>query len=238
MKGNAILRIAGKTVVVFFILGIVFIACNNKKDKPYKTNPEAIWFDYKIIGEESDDNLTVMLQYRAGGEEGDAIAVGEPGKVMLDGEAVPADSTKMTGTFYELHKPVAAFAGKHSIVFTNADKKEYREEFDFQPVVLATLLADTVLRRDLVFEFEGLEPEEYLRVLLTDTSFANDGINRVDTVLNSRLVITKTDLEYLANGPVQLEFIREYERPVKNGTKEGGRLLITYSLKREFILKD
>ena len=56
---------------------------------------------------------------------------------------------------------------------------------------------------------------------MTDTSYANNGINRVDAVVNGRLVITKADLESLANGPVQLEFIREYERPVKNGTEEG-----------------
>jgi len=157
---------------------------------------------------------------------------------MLDGEGLPADSTKITGTFYELHKPIAEFSGKHSIVFTDLNKKEYKEDFSFEPVVLVTPVADTAQRNDLVFEFEGLEAKDYIRVLMTDTSFVNNGINRVDAVINGRLVITKADLESLANGPVQLEFIREYEKPVKKDTKEGGRLLITYSLKREFVLMD
>lgn len=212
-----------------------FIACNNKKDKKYNANPGAIYFDYKITGKEGDDNLTVMIQYRDGGKEGDAVAVN---KVMLDGEIITGDSAKMTGFFYELHKPISTFSGQHYIVFTDIDSKEYKEEFEFQPVVLLTAIADTLQKSDLVFTFQGLEADDHIRVVLTDTSFYNDGINMVNTVINGKLVITQSDLESIAPGPVQLEFIWEFEREVKNGTEAGGRLLITYSLKREFILKN
>ena len=220
-----------------FVSFIVFISCNNKKGGD-NADPEDIYFDYKITGQEGDDNLTVMLQYKDGDKEGDAFAIEEPGKILLDGEAVPADSTKRTGPFYEVHKPIATFAGKHSIVFISPDNKEYKEEFEFQPLSLITIIPDSLQRDSLLFEFTGLEDEDYIRVVLTDTVFENDGINRVDTVINGRLTISKNDLQSLVNGPVQLEFIREYERPVKNGTEKGGRLRITYGLKREFILKD
>jgi hypothetical protein len=216
-----------------FVFCMVFTSCNNKNENAL--NPEAIYFDYQITGEEGNDNLTVMLQYRVGGEEGDAVSIGN---VSLDGELMTLDSSKMSGAFYELHKPITEFKGKHNILFTSINKKEYKEEFDFQPVELITLIADTVHRSDLSFEFKGLLKKDNLRVLLTDTSFLNNGINRVDLVQDGRLVINQTDLETLANGPVQIEFIREYERPVKNGTVEGGRLRLTYSLKREFILLD
>ena len=224
---------------VFSISSILFLNCNNKKGSD-EVNPDAVYFDYQITGNEGDDNLTVLLQYRDGGQNGDAVSMG---KVILDGELLPADSAKMSGIFYELHKPIAEFGGKHSIVFTDINKKEYKEDFSFQPIFLLTPIADTISRSKLVFDqmaigFEGLEAKDFIRVLMTDTSFANNGINRVDAVRNGRLVITKDDLETLANGPVQVEFIREYEKPVKNGTDEGGRLLIMYSLKREFFLKD
>lgn len=221
-------------LLLFCVSLILILSCNNKKGGD-EVNPESIYFDYQITGKEGDDNLTVLLQYRDGGKDRDAVSMGN---VILDGEILPADSAKMTGIFYELHKPIAEFSGKHSIVFTDINKKEYKEDFSFQPVVLVTPITDTAQRNDLVFEFEGLEAKDYIRVLMTDTSFVNNGINRVDTVVNGRLIIRKDDLESLANGPVQLEFIREYEKPVKNGTDEGGRLLITYSLKREFFLKD
>jgi hypothetical protein len=42
----------------------------------------------------------------------------------------------------------------------------------------------------------------------------------------------------LTNGPINLQFYKEIERPLKSTTKEGGRLYISYGLKREFELKD
>lgn len=222
--------------IFLFLFGIslfFFLNCNNR-DKSYKSDREAIWFDYQVTGREGDDNLTVMLQYLGGGKDGNGISMDS---VMLDGEILPADSTKMNGIFYELHKPALAFARKHNITVTT-NNKEYKEEFDFRPIALVTPVADTVRRGELVFILEGLEKEDRVRVLLTDTSFINDGINRVETVTNGRLAISKTELESLANGPVQLEIISEYERRINNGRSEGGRLLISYSLKREFVLKD
>jgi hypothetical protein len=224
--------------LIFFIIGTVFISSCKNSDKKIPIDSETLYFDYTITGQEGDDNLTILLQYKDGDEEGKAIAITEPGKVLLDGEPMQGDSTKRTGTFYEINKPIASFAGKHTIVFTSPANKEYNEEFEFQPLSLITLIPDSLQRDSLVVEFEGLESEDYIRVLLTDTVFENDGINRVDTVINGRLIISKKDLQSLENGPAQLEFIREYERPVKNGTKQGGRLRIIYSLKRGFILKD
>lgn len=219
----------------FIILWLSFWGCNNKKDKQYAMNPDELWFDYQVTGKEGNDNLTIMLQYKYGGEDGTAVAAG---KVLLDGEIFPADSAAMTGIFYELHKPIASFSGNHTLLFTGINKKQYKDSFNFRPLLLVKSLTDTLQRNDLVFNLVGLDKEDYISVLLTDTSFINNGINRVDKLIDGNLYISKTDLESLANGPVQLELVREQERMLKKGTKEIGRLLITYSLKREFFLKD
>ncbi len=219
----------------FIILFLSFWGCINKKDKQYGMNPDELWFDYQVTGKEGNDNLTVMLQYKYGGEDGTAIAAG---KVVLDGEIFPADSAAMTGIFYELNKPIASFSGNHTILFTGMDNKQYKDSFNFQPLLLLKPVADTLQRSELVFNLVGLDKEDYVRVLLTDTSFINNGINRMDKPINGKLFISKTDLESLSNGPVQLELVREQERMLKKGTEEIGRLLITYSLKRELFLKD
>lgn len=224
--------------LLFIIYSIFFFACNNKDDTGKSVDPDDLYFDYKIAGEEGNDTITILLQYRVAGIEGDAISISEIGKAELDGEPVPEDSTKMSGKFYEMYKPVSVFTGKHHIVFTDHDKKIYKEAFDFQPFTLLTQVADSLQRGKLVFEFGGLKPEESMTVLMTDTSFINEGISRVYKVQGGRLEITQTELESLSNGPVQLEFIKEQERPLKNGTGTGGRLMIIYRLKREFFLKN
>ena len=116
-----------RLVYFFFLLLLFFgIACSNKEQSDKEVNQENIYFDYKVTASEGDDNLTVMLQYRDG-EGGDAISIKETGNVMLDDEPVPEGSTRMTGAFYELYKPVDSFTGKHSIIFTDAYKNEYKE---------------------------------------------------------------------------------------------------------------
>ncbi len=225
---------------VFFIAAVVLLAvgCSSKDKSVFSFNADDIFFDYKISGRETDDKLTVLLQFREGGEKGDAISLAGWGKVTLDGEVLPGDSTKRTGFFYEVHRPIADFSGKHSIILSGGDEEEYKDDFDFQRVELLTEIPDTLAREELVLEFGGLESEDYLRVLVVDTSVINEGINRVDTLQNGRLVIAADDFQKLDSGPVQLLFFREFEKPAQNGTNRGGRILITYSLGREFYLKD
>jgi hypothetical protein len=214
-------------------------SCNSNEIGGSKdVNPETIWFDYQISGEDSTDDMTVMLQFRFAGENGTTLVLDDPSKVELDGELIKADSSKMTGAFYEIMKPVKEFTGKHSITFTDINKKQYKEEFSFRPISLKTKLPATIERGDLLFELDGLNHTDYVRVLLTDTAFTSEGINRVDTVRNGRILISKEDLQTVVNGPMQLQLIKEDDKPVKNGTPEGGRISISYGLKRSFVLKN
>lgn len=206
----------------------------NSKD----VNPDAVFFDYKIWAEEGKEAVTVNLQYRMGGPNGTTLVLNEPSKVVLDGEKLVLDSAKFSGAYYELQKPIAAFAGKHAIFFTDLNNKEYKEEFEFVPFSISPDVPEVLTRGNLVFELTGLEPVDYIRVTLTDTSFTSNDINDVDTVRNGRLIISADRLSTLKSGPINLQFYREMEKMVKNGTPEGGRLSVTYGLKREFELKD
>ena len=224
-----------------FFLSMLSVGCNSSKDQQYEGNPESLYFDYQLSAKEGDDKLTVMLQYRAGGEQGDAVAIGEIGTVELDGLPVPVDSTRKSGFFYETHQPLVSFTGKHFIVFRTTAEKAYKEEFEFKPMLLNSALADTIRKNEydsdpMMIELEGVGPEEILTVLLTDTSM-NNGVSRLDTVRDGKLLLTGDDFKNLSPGPVQLELIREYTRQLSNSTETGGRLLISYSLKREFVLK-
>lgn len=223
---------------IFLFISLLLISCtSNEIGSSKDVNQDAIYFDYRISGEESNDDISVMFQYHFGGVNGTTLLLEEPSRVELDGEPIKADSSRMTGAFYEVLKPVKDFAGHHTIVFTDLNKKEYKEEFSFQPITLRTTVPEVIKRGDFVFELDGLDPEDYVRVLLTDTSFESEGINRVDTVRNGRVILSRKDLRTVVNGPVTLELYKEEEKSLKNPTEEGGKLSITYGLKREFILK-
>ena len=226
----------------FFLISIstlIFFSCSsNEVGNAKDVNPESIYFEYKVWGDEGNDDITVMLQYRFAGKNGTTLVLENPSKVELDGDSIKVDSSNMDGAYYEIIKPAKDFVGKHTITFTNLENKQYKEDFDFKPISLRTRIPNEVKRGDLTFDIDGLEPLDYVRVLLTDTSFESRDINWVDTVKNGRVTISAEDLKNVMNGPIHLELIKEIDKPIKNGTKEGGSYYFSYGLKRDFVLKD
>jgi archaellum component FlaF (FlaF/FlaG flagellin family) len=216
---------------------ILFSCTSDEIGNSKDVNPDAVYFDYEVWADETNSDVTVNLQYRMGGKNGTTLVLDEPSKVLFDGEQLKVDSAKVTGAYYEIQKPTASFGGKHTVTFTDLNKKEYKEEIEFVPFTIDSLPA-VMNRGDLVFTFKGLEPVDVLDVSLTDTSFTSTDISDTDTIRNGKLVIPAKKLSALVNGPITLLFYKETIKPVKNGTKEGGRILIRYSLKREFELKD
>jgi len=231
-----------KINLAYFFLAFMFFSgsCKNNPDpdRISDTRSKNLFLDYKITGEEGFDKLTVLARVRYGGKNGNGLLLEKPSKIELDSEVFPVDSAAMSGIFYELNKPIESFTGNHSIVFTDFSRKKFKEEFSFEPLILLNDFSETVKRKNLQLDFGEAKDGQLVRVLLTDTSFTGDGLNRIDTIRNNRLTITQHDLSALHNGPIQLELIKINEGPVVNDTGGGGTLKIHYTIRREFILED
>jgi hypothetical protein len=226
-------------LLVITLTIVTLAACNNTEIGSGKeVTTDAIYFDYKIWGEEGAEDVTCKIQYYFGGPDGETLLLEEPSTVQLDNEVLTADSTRLTGAFYELQKPLQEFGGNHTITFTDLHGKQFKEPFRFTPFTLENDFSEGVRRDDLNLQLDGLQPGDLVRVVLVDTAFATEDISEIDTVQNGGLKITKSQLQTLNNGPVTLQLFKEEDRRVKNATKEGGRIVITYGLTREFELKD
>ena len=226
-------------VFVTFFLGCLMMACNdNEIGDSDDVNPDNIYFDYKVWGEESDSNVNVLLQFRFAGPNGTTLLLKDPSKVELDGKQLAGDSSKMTGAYYEMIIPKNQFTGTHSIRFTDANGKTYEEKFSFMPLRFKSGLNDTITRSDLRIELDGLDNLDIVRLIITDTSFTGNGINRFDNVREGVIHVSAQTLDSLASGPVHIEIYRESERDVKQGTSEGGKLSLTYGIKKEIFLRD
>ena len=215
-----------------------FIACTDT-ETPHQKNakPAEVYFDYKIRGQENDSNVSVYLLYRANGPSGNAIKLSDPAKVELDGETIAVDSAKLAGAFYDIEMPAKSFPGKHTVVFTDFESEEHSVEFIYKPFRLKTKIPAAINRGDLVFDFSGLAKEDYIRVILADTSFLSPDIHEIDTVTNNKLVIPADKLKNVVNGPVVLLLSKEIERPIQSNTRTRGRISISYGMQREFELK-
>lgn len=221
-------------VGIFLLIAVIVSGCTNR-DQVYNT--DNLFFDYTVNAEESNEMVTIKLQFKRESITGQAIEI--KGKIELDGEIIEADSTELSGFYYEIQKPLDSFIGKHTIVFTAPDKKQYKEEFEFIPFTIVNELPEQVNRQPFTIRLNNFPQRETpVRLVMLDTAFESEGINEEIPIVKGELAIDDFILRQLKTGPVIMEIYREQEIPLKQATKAGGRLAITYSLRREFELVD
>ncbi|HEX2630754.1 MAG TPA: hypothetical protein VHM26_17175 [Chitinophagaceae bacterium] len=226
--------------ILCFVSVFLFAACKQRDAErtSRNINPDQVFFDYQVSGSQESENVAVMLQFRIKGIQGPTLLLEAPSEVKIDGLPIPVDSTRMTGPYYEIIFRAAGFEGPHTIEYISSDSTKFTEDFEYLPMVINGL-PDSIISsaKDLVLDIDGLDSVDYVRIVLTDTSRYNEGINRLDTIRDRRLIITRDDLQQLSPGPLQLLLTREYERPVKNGSKRGGRIAINYEIRKELYLE-
>jgi hypothetical protein len=202
-----------------------------------EVNPENVYFDYKITGDEDLGYVTIKLLFRKGAMNKTPFRLNPPAGVTLDGQPLPADSTEMNGVYYEVSRPVEEFSGNHIIEYTSGNGKSYSEKFDFQPMTTEFETGSRVGPGDFQLRLEGLSDLDRVRVILLDTAAFSEGIERVvDSVGNGLLTIDSMEMASLRPGPIYLEVARERERRVRQGTRAGGRISFYYGIKRQFEL--
>lgn len=221
-----------------FSMMILVVACTNADKKTSKINYDQLYFDYTLTADEDGPYATCMLQYKKNSLNGNALNVA-PARVELDGQAIEGDSAGLSGFYYEVQRPLDSFSGKHTIVFSTPGSKQYKEEFDFTPFTLAEELPEQVRKESLTIRFTNFpKGENKLRLFLLDSSFLSGGYNELVPVRNGELVIDKSIWDQMKTGPIVMQLSLEKEQPLQQVTKAGGRLSITYGLKREFELVD
>ena len=211
------------------------IACNDNDKVGAQTDLNDIYADYKVFGEEENETVTVLLQFRAGGADGKTIVIKSPGKVTIDGTPLQADSAGVSGAYYEAAFPLASFEGAHTIMFESPDGKRHRQPFKFSSFKFKDEPATAVQMKARRFYLEGLPDTAKLRLLMTDTSFATRDVNLETEIQDGSILITDQMWRALKPGPLFLEIYREESKGISGFSKSGGSITIHYGLKREFI---
>lgn len=225
------------------ILGIlsllVLSACGSGSG--VKSNEPAsvfIYADYKISAEEESDSVTVLLQFRDESVEEQNIRFAKENQVMLDGKPLQAGQTKILGTYYEMRLPLEGFSGKHEILFTDRRGKKHPDYFLFETLSLAEPLPDTISAPELELRFAPVNTERpIVRLVLNDTSFIGEGINRTVRLKNNQVLLDTADLAVLHEGPVMLQCYLETETETNDPDMAGGLITVSYSFRRQFILR-
>jgi hypothetical protein len=214
-------------------ISIILASCADNGMKEEK-DLDRIYATYVVSGAEGDEYVTILVQFHSGRPEGPGILLKEPSTLFLDNQPIVPDSARESGVFYELRVPAEDFEGKHTIHFKDENGRERKEEFIYSSLQLAEEIPETISRQNFFLTFRGLPEKQPARVVMIDTSINGEGVNEVDTIVNNRLDLRKHS-SVLTNGPIMLQLFSEQERWLDSYE---GEISITYTLKREFELKD
>ena len=223
-------------LLAFIIIG--FASCKNEDESAAEKRTDSLFFDYSVTGEEGRETVSCLFRFRENDLDGDPVALSETVMLTFDGLEIAADSARMAGTFYEIMVPLNQFEGEHTVLFRAPSGREYTETFYFQPFSLKNELPASISRKNFKLELDGLAENDRIAIIMTDTAFLSNDLNRVDTVRNGILSIAGEKLREVTNGPVVLQLHKEENKKLKNAPSQGGRLLISYGLHREFVLTD
>ncbi len=222
---------------VFFIFGLaVAVASCNNEDKVAAT-PDFIYKDYQVSANEESEAVTVRLQFRKSSKNGPTFVWQAPAKVIVDATELQADSLGKIGSFYELQQPVAEFIGEHTIQLQDEKGVQHRQPFSFLPFTVSQI-PETVNREDFILQINGLKNGTPLHLILTDTSFTSNDINEIDTVRQGKLIVPKEKWSALTSGPINLQLVLNKRETIRENGRRTGQLTVSYSLQREFLLKE
>ena len=216
----------------FWLLLLLFFAaaCNNDPQK--KAAPPPLFLQATVSVEEGKEYVTCLLQFKKG--EGRGVRLNAPASVSVNGEPLQPDSAGRNGIYYEafLHPEDL----QHSIIYTDESGARHTYAFTLQPLALGGEPARSGGGGDLTIPLSGGTAQDTVQVILVDTSFETDDINDSFVAENGQLIIPADDLRDLAQGPAVLELQKEVRQPLKEENRTAGRLVVQYSLRREFDL--
>jgi hypothetical protein len=222
-------------VFVSFLLILFITSCSsNEIGESKDVNQAAIYQDYKIVYEEgvNDDQVEIWSQFRFAGADGTTLVLTKPSSVTLDGKNIKVDSSDFTGAFYRLQTPVKTFFGKHRFVFTDINKKRFINDFSFDSLKMSPLPATVSKTQPLNIQFEttSLAGDDYIELaaINTDSSFSIKHLASEDSNIIS---IPVSELKRQKGNKLKLEGLVCRKIPLKQSTKEGGKIIIYYLLK-------
>jgi hypothetical protein len=224
-----------KTVIAFvtgLFLWTVFASCiSNTRDQG------PLFLDYRITGEEGNDSVAVLISFHENNLYGPVVAIEDPGYVKLDGKAINPDNSAITGPFYPAFRAVKSFKGTHSILYVSSDGKKIEQSFSFQPFSILNPLPDTISRQEFTLGLAGINRGDMVRVLMTDTSFPGEGVERIDSAAGKKVMITASDLSKLEAGPVQVELSRETRSNISSNGAVVGICSVVFTIRREIFIR-
>jgi hypothetical protein len=228
-----------KFLLYAFFAVCMFTGCaSNEIGNSKDVNPQTIFVDYSVLGEENDDSVTCLAQFRFAGENGTTLVLNEPSNIMIDETAVAVDSNDAMGAFYEKKFKTVSFGGLHSWKYIDGETSNYSTAFVFTPFSLKKQLPLVQGRKDsLLIELTGLQDGTVITTELSDTSSKTENVIVKNKIGNGKITIPASAWQNLSTGPVSVRLSNTIDTSLSINERpaEGGHILVNYFLRERKV---
>ncbi|GAA4344148.1 hypothetical protein [Flaviaesturariibacter amylovorans] len=227
---------AGWRGIGFGFMAVCLLSCssNDGGGEVVRRPEKGFYLEGTVRSEEGSPLVTVLLQGREDGPEGDfyeGIL-----DLKLDGQPLAADSSRLGGIFYEAQVPVEDFAGSHRLEGTAPGGATFKKEFTYAPLRFAAEPPARLSRTGFRLQLQGVPEGGAVVLVLTDTAFVSNDLAERVTVSKGLLTLSPDQLRDVRNGPAQLQLTCLQELDL--GEAVPGKVRIEHTLRRELELRD
>lgn len=218
-------------ILIIVITAIFLTACPSTETvESTRISPTAIYQEYNVNA--SKNGTTVWATFRVGNENGKTIDLDAPSKIELNGkEMTEMAPAFMSGTAYKAEFPKVETPLQ--FVFTNADKKVYRNDLSFAPIEIISKNIIVSRRKPFVVKMSrAVSDNEEISLSVSGTAKdKSENSSGAEVELDSTrttATIKSVDLKEIINGKAKISFLIRQRQSLKQATTTGGTLKFTY----------
>jgi len=222
------------TFFTISILALVsFSSCvSNDTANSDSVKQSEIYQSYTFTYNASDMEMSATAYFRFGGSSGTTLLLSKPSSITLDGVEMAMGKSAFTGSYYELNQQTP-FKGIYQFVFTDTEKKEYKNKLMIGNLAIINTDATISRKKGMTIKFEGLPVANGEKVILTIQD-VNHGTRTVSTDIEKTSTITlkPEDLKDFPLGDANIFLTREQNSKLFQATHLGGNMNASYISKK------
>ena len=222
---------------VFYFLVISFYACNDGETGNSKSADQAnIFQHYSVVYREGNEKMEVYAQFRIGGDKGTALTLSPPSNIQFDDSSLTVSGSSAEAMFYNQQLSLDNIYGEHNFVFTDFNKKQYRNTFLFDEFRLINLPLSVQKSQSLNIQFQAnpLKSSDYIQVTPVDVD-SSFSVTYTGSDSSKYIVIPPTLLQSLPKGQMKFAATLYRRIPLKEVTTAGGYIEMMYTLNPVYI---
>ncbi|MES2850979.1 MAG: hypothetical protein V4685_18145 [Bacteroidota bacterium] len=221
------------TLVTSLSASLLFTSCaSNEIGQSKDVNPETVYQQYHFVFTEGDKNAEITAWFRFAGENGTTLELNSPGKFEYDGIVLQVDSSDFEGAFYQSFTPPEKAIGKHTLLFTGIDSKQYENSFSVDSFTIAVPGSgiSKLAPAQVKFTAPVLQGEDYIELTTegTDSSFT---IKHTADEKGDYCIIPVAELQRQKKNEFSLIATLHRKLSLQQQTKQGGEIITRQTLK-------